>query len=31
MIRRIMDDISYERRGRQNILRLTKNRSFTGV
>jgi len=31
MIRRIMDDISYERRGRQNILRLTKNRSFTGA
>lgn len=31
MIRRVMDDISYERRGRQNILRLTKNRSFTGV
>src|SRR3990172_5352643 len=31
MIRRIMDDISYERRGRQNLLRLTKNRSFTGA
>jgi len=31
MIRRVMDDISYERRGRQNILRLTKNRTFTGV
>ncbi|HMK09709.1 MAG TPA: ATP-binding protein [Anaerolineales bacterium] len=31
MIRRVMDDISYERRGRQNILRLTKNRVFTGV
>jgi serine/threonine-protein kinase RsbW len=31
MIRRVMDDISYERRGRQNILRLTKNRIFTGV
>lgn len=31
MIRRVMDAISYERRGRQNILRLTKNRTFTGV
>jgi anti-sigma regulatory factor (Ser/Thr protein kinase) len=31
MIRRVMDEISYERRGRQNILRLTKNRFFTGV
>lgn len=31
MMRRVMDDISYERRGRRNILRLTKNRSFTGV
>lgn len=31
MIRRVMDDISYERRGRHNILRLTKNQSFTGV
>jgi anti-sigma regulatory factor (Ser/Thr protein kinase) len=31
MIRRVMDELSYERRGRQNILRLTKNRSFTGV
>lgn len=31
MMRRVMDDISYERRGRQNILRLTKNRAFTGV
>jgi serine/threonine-protein kinase RsbW len=31
MIRRVMDDVAYERRGRQNILRLTKNRTFTGV
>jgi serine/threonine-protein kinase RsbW len=31
MMRRIMDDISYERRGVENILRLTKNRAFTGV
>jgi serine/threonine-protein kinase RsbW len=31
MIRRIMDEITYERRARQNILRLTKNRTFTGV
>jgi serine/threonine-protein kinase RsbW len=31
MMRRVMDDISYERRGVENILRLTKNRAFTGV
>ena len=31
MIRRVMDAIVYERRGRQNVLRLTKNRPFLGV
>ena len=31
MIRRVMDVIDYERRGGQNVLRLTKNRPFTGV
>jgi len=31
MIRRVMDVIGYERRGNQNVLRLTKNRPFTGV
>ena len=31
MIRRVMDEISYERRGPQNVLRLTKNQPFSGV
>jgi len=31
MIRRVMDEVEYRRRGRRNVLRLTKNRSFTGV
>ncbi|HKY84991.1 MAG TPA: ATP-binding protein [Anaerolineales bacterium] len=31
MIRGVMDVIHYERRGHQNILRLTKNRPFTGA
>ena len=31
MIRRVMDAIAYERRGDQNVLRMTKNRPFTGV
>jgi serine/threonine-protein kinase RsbW len=31
MIRRVMDRIQYERRGNKNVLRLTKNRAFTGV
>lgn len=31
MIHRVMDQILYERRGKKNVLRLTKNRAFTGV
>jgi serine/threonine-protein kinase RsbW len=31
MITRVMDDIVYERRKNQNVLRMTKNRAFTGV
>jgi serine/threonine-protein kinase RsbW len=31
MMRRVMDEITYERRGAENILHLTKNRAFTGV
>ena len=31
MIRRVMDAITYERRGDQNVLRLTKNRPFKGL
>ncbi len=31
MIRGVMDIIHYERRGHKNILRLTKNRPFTGA
>ena len=31
MIRGVMDIIDYKRRGHQNVLRLTKNRPFTGA
>ena len=31
MMRGVMDDIRYERQGAKNVLRLTKNRAFTGA
>lgn len=31
MIRRVMDDLHYERRGGRNVLRLTKTGAFSGA